>query len=241
MKSIIGRISDLLSANMNAMLDRAEDPEKMADEYLRQLRSQLYEAKTSVAAAMADERKLQQRTQQQENELRQWQNKAATALRNGDEELARAALQRKVQAEKLAEQYREQHSLQAEQVRLLQDGLVKLETRIAETQAKRELIIAKKNRVRTQQAMQQTARGLSDASAMDKLGQLESRVDDQLLRAEAMAQLEAGTLENRLQQLEAQSDVDAELAELKRQMFGPTVEEIPDTALPDSENRQEQQ
>lgn len=240
MLSIIGRISDLLSANINSMLDRAEDPEKMADEYLRQLRSQLYEAKTSVAVAMADERKLQQRTQQQETELRGWQDKAATALRSGDEELARAALQRKVQAEKLAEQYREQYNLQAEQVRALQNGLSKLETRIAETQAKRELIIAKKNRVRTQQAMQQTARGLTDMSAMDKLGQLEERVDDQLLQAEAMAELEAGSLESRFQQLEQQSNVDAELAELKRQLFGPTVEEIPGAALPDSSSGQDQ-
>lgn len=146
MMSMLGRIGDLLSANINAMLDKAEDPEKMADEYLRQLRSQLFEAKTSVATAMADERKLQQRANKQFDEVRDWQTKAATALRNGDEELARAALQRKVQAEKLAEQYDEQYKLQADQVRQLQNGLIGLENRIAETQAKRDMIVAKKNR-----------------------------------------------------------------------------------------------
>jgi len=232
MMSMLGRIGDLLSANINAMLDKAEDPEKMADEYLRQLRSQLFEAKTSVATAMADERKLQQRANKQLSEMRDWQTKAANALRNGDEELARAALQRKVQAEKLAEQYEQQYKLQADQVRQLQEGLIGLENRIAETQAKRDMIVAKKNRARTQQALQQTARGLTDVSALNKLDQLEERVDDQLNRAEAMTQLEQGTLENRFRQLETQTNVDAELEELKRQLFGPTGEEVPPAALP---------
>ncbi|NJK79351.1 MAG: phage shock protein A [Chloroflexaceae bacterium] len=220
--SILGRIRDLLSANVNAMLDRAEDPEKMAEEYLRQLREQLYEAKTSVAAAMADERKLEQKARQQAAEVQGWNEKAAAALRNSDEELARTALGRKVNAQKLAEQYDQQYKLQAEQVMLLQEGLGRLEGRIAETQAKKELIIAKKNRARTQEAMQTTVRGLSSTNVLDKLDRLEERVDDQLNKATAMAELEAGSLENRFRELEAQSEVDAELEELKRQMF-PTI------------------
>lgn len=73
---------------------------------------------------------------------------------------------------------------------------------------------------------------MTDVSALDKLSQLEERVDDQLNRAEAMSQLEQGTLENRFRQLENQTNVDAELEELKRQLFGPTIEEVPPTALP---------
>lgn len=231
--SILGRIRDLMSANINAMLDGAEDPERMASEYLRQLQSQLYEAKTTVASAMADEKKLEQRYRRQTSEAESWKNKAAAALRNGDENLARTALQRKVQAEKVAEQYEEQYKVQSEQVMMLRKGLSDLESRIAETQSKKELIIAKKNRTRTQETMQSTYRGLSNTNVLDKLDQLENRVDDRLNQAEAMAELEQGSLESRFRELESQSEVDAELEELKRQLL-PDIQESPKPSLPDS-------
>ncbi len=216
--SILGRIGDLLSANINAMLDRAEDPEKMADEYLRQLNEQLYEAKTSAASAMADETKLQQQMTTFQAESDQWQAKAEIALNRGDEALARAALGRKVEAQKLADQYREQFTAQEQQVDALQEALVGLETRIAETRAKKDLIIAKKNRAQTQEAMQNVARGIGSRSALDKLDQLEDRLDDRLARADAMAKLEGDSLENRFRDLEKESAIDSELEELKKRM-----------------------
>ena len=216
--SLFGRIGDLLSANINAMLDKAEDPEKMADEYLRQLNNELYEAKTSVAAAMADAMKLNTKETQYSVDADQWASKAEAALRAGDEELAKAALARKVNAAKLAQQYKDQSDQQDTQVEQLQNALVQLETRISETRAKKELIVAKKNRAQTQEAIQRTARGLGNISAMDKLDRLEEKVDDRLARADAMAKLEEGTLENKFRDLEKDQEVDAELAELKRKL-----------------------
>ncbi len=216
--SILGRIKDLMSANINSMLDRAEDPEKMANEYLRQLNEQYYEAKTNVASAMADETKLQQKMLQFQGEVDSWQTKAAAALRAGDEELAKAALNRKVQAQKMAEQYRSQYEAQSEQVDELQEALANLETRIAETKAKKELIVAKQNRAKTQEAIQSTVSGMNQVNALDKLDQLEERVDDRLAEADAMARLEGDSLESRFKDLEKQSEVDSELAELKRKM-----------------------
>ena len=216
--SIFSRVRDLLSANINAMLDSAEDPEKMADEYLRQLNNELYEAKTSVAAAMADATKLNNKEAQYLAETDQWARKAEAALRAGDENLAKAALARKVQSQKLAEQYTQQSNAQDEQVELLQQALVQLETRISETRAKRELIVAKKNRAQTQEAIQRTVRGIGNINAMDKLDQLEERVDDRLAKADAMSQLEQGTLESKFRNLERDSEVDSELAELKRKL-----------------------
>jgi len=216
--SIFSRVRDLLSANINAMLDSAEDPEKMADEYLRQLNNELYEAKTSVAAAMADATKLNTKEAQYTAENEQWANKAEAALRANNEELAKAALGRKVQAGKLAQQYKEQSDAQDQQVEELQQALIQLETRIAETRAKKELIVAKKNRAATQEAIQRTVRGLGDINAMDKLDQLEERVDDRLAKADAMSKLESGTLENKFRDLEHDSEVDSELAELKRKL-----------------------
>ena len=216
--SIFNRIRDLLSANINAMLDSAEDPEKMAEEYLRQLNNELYEAKTNVAASMADAMKLNTKEAQYSAETEQWNIKAEAALRAGNEELAKAALARKVQASKLAQQYKEQSDAQDTQVEQLQQALVQLETRIAETKAKKELIVAKKNRAQTQEAIQRTVRGLGDISAMDKLDQLEEKVEDRLARADAMAKLEGDTLESKFRDMERDSEVDSELAELKKKL-----------------------
>jgi phage shock protein A len=216
--SIFSRVRDLLSANLNSMLDSAEDPEKMADEYLRQLNNELYEAKTNVAAAMADATKLNTQEARYTAETEQWANKAEAALRAGNEELAKAALARKVQAGKLAEQYKQQSDQQDTQVEQLQQALIQLETRIAETKAKKELIVAKKNRAQTQEAIQRTVRGLGNINAVDKLDQLEERVDDRLAKADAMSKLEQGTLENKFRDLERDSEVDSELAELKKKL-----------------------
>lgn len=216
--SIFSRVRDLLSANINAMLDSAEDPEKMADEYLRQLNNELYEAKTSVASAMADATKLNTQEARYGAETEQWANKAEAALRAGNEELAKAALSRKVQSSKLADQYRQQSDAQDSQVEQLQQALVQLETRISETKAKRDLIVAKKNRAQTQEAIQRTVRGLGEIGALDKLDRLEERVDDRLAQADAMAKLEGDSLDNKFRDLERESEVDSELAELKKKL-----------------------
>jgi phage shock protein A len=217
---LLDRVRDLMSANLNSMLDRAEDPEKMVNEYIRQLSENLYEAKTRVAAAMADETKLHNKMVQFQAEADQWQSKAEAALRAGDEELARMALSRKLQSQKLADQYKQQYETQDQQVEELQNALVKLEARIAEAKSKRDLIIAKRNRAETQEAIQRTVRGLSSTNAMDKLSQLEGRVDDQLAQADAMARLEKGTLEARFADLEADQELNSELEALRRKMGG---------------------
>jgi phage shock protein A len=167
---------------------------------------------------MADETKLQQKMLHHQGETDNWMSKAEAALRRSDEELARQALQRKTQEQKLAEQYQQQYQMQAEQVSALREGMAQLETRIAETQAKRELIVAKKNRAQTQETLQGTMRNVGQLGALDKLDQLEERVDDRLAEANAMAELEGDTLENRFRKLEQESSVDSELEELKRKM-----------------------
>jgi phage shock protein A len=216
--SIFGRIRDILSANINGMLDSAEDPEKMADEYIRQLAEEEYQVKTSVAASMADASRLNRFEAQYSAETDSWEQKAASALRAGDEGLAKAALGRKVTASKLFQEYKTQSDAQEQQVEQLQNALIQLQTRISETRAKRDLIVAKKNRAATQEAVQRTVRGINNISALDKLDQLEQKVDDRLDKAEAMTKLEGDTLDSKFRDLDKQTEVDAELAELKRKL-----------------------
>jgi phage shock protein A len=219
MASLLKRIRDLVSANLHAMLDKAEDPEKMVNEYLRQMQDQLYEARTAVAAAMADENKMHRLWSTNKALAEEWEGKAEAALKAGKEDLAKQALMRRRNYLQLSETYEKQYEAQDKQVEELQGALAKLEAKIAEAKARRELIIAKKHRAETQEAIVTTVRTLGESTtAFEGLAALEERVDDRLARAEAMAELEGGALETRLQDVEAEEIVETDLAELKKKL-----------------------
>lgn len=219
MASILKRIRDLVSANINAMLDSAEDPEKMVNEYLRQMQDELYEAKTTVAAAMADEDKLNRLWATNRALAEEWEKKAEAALQAGKEDLAKQALIRRRGYLELTDNYRQQFEAQSQQVEELQDALAKLEAKIAEARARRELIIAKKHQAETQEAIVRTVRTIGDSSrAFEGLAGLEQRVDERLAKAKAMAQLEGESLETRLSDVEIEAAATADLEELKKKM-----------------------
>jgi len=219
MTSLLKRIRDLISANLHAMIDQAEDPEKMVNEYLRQLQDQLYEARTTVAAAMADEDKLHRMWTSNQALADEWQAKAEAALKAGKEDLARQALLRRRAFQQIADSYRQQYEAQDKQVEELQEALGKLEARIAEARTRREIIIAKKHQAETQEAIYRTVRTLGDSTtAFEGLATMEERVDERLARARAMAQLQGGVAEAQLEDVEAEAAVAEELAELKKKM-----------------------
>jgi phage shock protein A len=219
MASLLKRIRDLVSANLHAMLDKAEDPEKMVNEYLRQMQDQLYEARTAVAAAMADENRLHRLWSSNQAMADEWEEKASSAVIADKEDLAKQALVRRRHYMQLAESYEEQYEAQDEQVEELQDALAKLEAKIAEAKTRRELIIAKKHRAETQEAIVATVRTLGNStSAFEGLSRLEERVDERLDRAEAMAELEGGALESRFEDLDAETAAEEDLAELKKKL-----------------------
>ena len=146
MTGILTRVRQLLSANINAMIDDAEDPEKMADQYLRELQQQLDEARGAVATAMADEKSLSMERDRYMAQVTDWRTKAEIAVTRGDDALAKEALLRKGSAQKLADSYSQQYEDQHGQVEELRKALVQLEQRVRETEARRDLIRAKSAR-----------------------------------------------------------------------------------------------
>ncbi|MBN1484443.1 MAG: PspA/IM30 family protein [Chloroflexia bacterium] len=219
MASLLKRIRDLVSANLNAMLDKAEDPEKMVNEYLRQMQDQLYETRTAVAAAMADENKLHRLWTSNQAMADEWESKATAALQAEKEDLAKQALIRRRGYLQLAESYQKQYESQDQQVEELRDALAKLEAKIAEAKARRELIIAKKHQAETQEAIVATVRTLGDSTtAFEGLGRMEEKVNDRLAQAQAMAELEGGALEIQMEDVEADTAAEADLAELKKKL-----------------------
>jgi phage shock protein A len=216
--SILTRIRSLLSANINAMLDAAEDPEKMVDEYLRQMRAELSEARAATAMAMADETRLRSQYERNKSKADEWQRKAEIAVQRDQDDLAREALLRRANAQKLVDGYQAQWESQHDQVSELRMALSKLEAKIDEAEAKRDLILAKNRRAQTQEAITSALQSVQGQTADESLGRMEAQVDERLARADAMADLAGQDLDSRFSDLETEQQVESDLADLKSKM-----------------------
>ena len=216
--SIITRISTLISANINAMIDAAEDPEKMVDEFLRQMQGELSEARAATAMALADETRMRAQYEQSKAQSDDWQHKAELAVQHGDDELAREALLRRNNTQKIADGYNSQWTAQHDQVQELRTALAKLEAKISEAQAKRDLIIAKNRRAATQEAVTSALNSIQGTTADSSLSRMETVADERLAKANAMAQLSSQDLDTRFSDLESSQQVETDLSDLKKQM-----------------------
>ncbi len=216
--SILTRISTLISANINAMIDSAEDPEKMVNEYLRQMTAELSEARAATAMAMADETRLRAQYERHKSQADEWQRKAELAVQRDQDDLAREALTRRSTAQKLVDSYQSQWESQRDQVQDLREALAKLEAKISEAEAKRDLIIAKNRRAATQEAITSALQSVQGTTADQSLGRMESVADERLARAQAMAQLTSADLDTRFTDLETEQQVEDDLASLKQKL-----------------------
>src|SRR5499427_1288256 len=125
--AILERVATLLRANLNDLIDRAEDPEKMIKQVILDMENQLLQVKTQVAISMADQHLLQKKQKEQEDKAAEWMRKAELAVGKGQDDLARAALERYQNATKLAESYQRQGADQKLQVDTLRNALDKLD------------------------------------------------------------------------------------------------------------------
>ena len=219
LKNLWYRIKTIFSANANAALDGAEDPVKMADEYIRQLTAQYEEAKRGTASAMASATRLAQKRDQQRELAEQWERNAVAALNKGDEQLARTALERKRPYAAAASEYAIQAETQEAQVKDIRAALTRIQAQISDARAKRDLIKTKAGRAQSQEALARVMQNLKGTGEMgDRIGAMEEKIDDRLYKAEAMAKLETDSVENRFVDLDRDLAVNDELAQLKAKM-----------------------
>jgi len=221
---IFSRLGTLIKSNLNDLITKAEDPEKMLTQVLLEMQQQLVEAKKAVAVAIADEKKLQKQYTAESDKSKEWERKAMVAVRAGDDNLARQALARKQEHETIAGQFQTQWLAQKSAVEKLKDALRLLNNKIEEAKRKKNILIARKKRAEAQQQIANTMQGLGDTSAFDTFDRMAERI--QLMEAEAEAgaelagELSGDTLESKFLQLEqggGASEDDA-LAELKSKM-----------------------
>src|SRR5438034_3613657 len=139
--ALLERVATLMRANLNDLIDKAEDPEKMIRQVILDMQNQLLQVKTQVAISIADQHVLEKKLSENEDNERQWMKRAETAVDKGDETLARGALERGMSHKNLAASFRQQIEDQKAQVEDLKTALLKLQQKLSEAQAKSDMLI----------------------------------------------------------------------------------------------------
>jgi phage shock protein A len=219
---IFSRLAQLIKSNLNDLISRSEDPEKMLNQVVLDMNNQLVEAKKQVAASIADEKRLAKQFEQEAANAQEWERRAMMAVRAGNEELAKEALARKREHEELAATYKDQWTKQKNAVDQLKRALRLLNDKIEEAKRKKNVLIARKKRAEAQRAIQDTMSGLRDQSAFETFDRMAQKVDQIEAEAEAQSDLaeeySGDTLASQFQQLETKHSADEDLAALKRKM-----------------------
>jgi phage shock protein A len=221
---VISRLRTLIAANINALISKAEKPEKMLNQLLIDMNEQLIDSKKAVAMAIADEKKLERETNNQKAQSEEWQRKAELAVRNGRDDLAKEALLRKQEYDNYYQEYGKQWEAQKEAVERLKSSLLELQTKIEEAQRKKNLLIARAKRAEAEQKIHDTMSGMDGGKAsFGTFERMSQKVDELEARAEASKELSnfnADTsLEKKFAELEKKdSNADELLANLKENM-----------------------
>jgi phage shock protein A len=219
---IFSKLSTLIRSNINDMIARAENPEKMLNQVIVDMREQLTKAKQEVAVAIADERKLKAQAEDEGRQAQDWERRAMLAVREGRDDLARQALLRHQEYAERAASLFETWQRQSEETERLKDSLRQLNSKIEEARRKKNLLVAKQKRAEAQKRIHETMHGLSDRSAFEAFDRMAQRIEDNERRALASAEVaeELGTdhLERDFKQLEAGDTAEERLLALKQKM-----------------------
>jgi phage shock protein A len=221
---IFSRIKTLVSSNVNDMISKAENPEKMLNQLVIDMNEQLIESKKAVALAIADEKKLEREKENQRTLAGEWERKAMLAVKAGQDDLAKEALLRKKEYEDAFAEYSKQWQAQKAAVDKLKESLRDLQNKIEEAQRKKNLLIARAKRAEAQQKIQNTMSSVAgNRSAFDAFDRMAQKVDQIEAQAEASMELEDfsknSSLDKRFAELEtSDSAADMMLLELKEKM-----------------------
>jgi len=212
---LLERVSTLMRANLNDMIDRAEDPDKMIKQVILDMENQYLQVKTQVAVSIADQHMLEKKLKENEDTGNDWMRKAERAVDKGEDDLARAALDRYQTSLRLAQSYREQVDDQKAQVETLKSALQKLEQKLDEAKSKRDLLLARHRRsvVLGKAARAQTAMG--DNSKSVTFDRLKDRAHHSESVATAEVELIADDAGERLTRMDRDVEIDRLLADLK--------------------------
>ena len=222
---LIDRLSTLIRSNINDLISSAENPEKMLNQIIIDMRGQLAKAKQQVAAAIADEKRLRDQADSELRNAQDWERRAMLAVQEGRDDLAKQALVRYNEHFTYAQQLELTWQTHRAETDKLKNSLRDLKDKIDEATRKKNLLIARQKRAQAQQRIQETMSSMSETSAFEAFSRMEERIEQNERRLIASAEIEeefsGDKLQNEFKRLEkssAATSVDARLLELKQKM-----------------------
>jgi phage shock protein A len=214
--ALLERVSTLVRANLNDLIDKAEDPEKMLKQVILDMENQLLQVKTQVALALADQHLLEKKQKEHEEKAAEWMRRAEKSVDKKQEDLARAALERSVTFREMGESFAEQVADQKAQVENLKSALRKLEQKLSEARAKSDLLVAQHRRSRALGKASDAQMAMRDDAKSSTFDRMKHKV----ARSEAVSQAKAeiagaDSVEDRFAAIDREEKIDQLLAELK--------------------------
>ena len=219
--AIFQRIGDVLKANINDLIDRAENPEKMVKQIIIDMEEQLAGATQALGQAMASEKQAERQLQQAKNSSKEWENKAKMALQNGNEPLARRALESKVAVDNSLVQFQATYDSISQQTAQMRDNVQVLRSKLDEARARQNLLIARAKMADAQKNIATSVSSINSTSAFSKLDKMERKIEEKEAQAAAFTELAGDEMKADLdafKEMETNAAVDCELDKLKKSM-----------------------
>jgi phage shock protein A len=213
--ALLERVSTLVRANLNDLIDKAEEPEKMIKQVILDMQNQLLQVKTQVAIAIADQHLLEKKQKENEEKHTDWMRRAELAVDKKQDDLARAALERAMSYKELAESFAQQVADQKLQVESLKTALSKLEQKLSEANAKADLLIAQHRRSRAVGKAADAHMAMGEGSKAAAFDRMKRKVVHEQASTQAKAEMVSENVEDRLIALEKEDRIEQLLMELK--------------------------
>jgi phage shock protein A len=213
--ALLERVSTLVRANLNDLIDKAEDPEKMIKQVILDMQNQLMQVKTQVAIAIADQHLLEKKQKENQDRATEWMRKAELAVDKKHDDLARTALERSMTYKQLADGFAQQIADQRAQVENLKSALRKLEQKLAEAESKADMLVAQHRRARALNKASVARIAMGDGSKVAAFDRMKRKVMHSEAVSQATSEMAADNVEDRLAALEKEDEIDKLLAEMK--------------------------
>ena len=215
---IFTRFSDIINSNINAILDKAEDPEKIVRLMIQEMEDTLVEVRSAAARSIADKKDLNRKLEALEREIREWDDKAELAMRKGREDLAKAALVEKSRVAAAAEAIKQDYLAVDEGLAKLNDDIARLEAKLEDAKARQKALLARHKTASSRLAARRKIHDYKIDDAMVRFEQYTRRIDDVEGRIEAYDLGLPKDLNHEFASLQAEESVQKELDELKRRV-----------------------
>ena len=218
---IFSRISDIFKSNVNDLIDRAEDPEKMVKQIIMDMEKELQKSVQALGKAVASERMAEKQLNDALRKSTDWEAKAKAALASGNVDLAKRALAQKVKADEEAATYKEMHDTIANQTEAIRTQVETLKAKMSEAKSRQAMLIARSQMADTQKSLAQTIGGIDTTSSFEKFNKMEEKVLRKEAEAEAFSEMAGAAVQKdyeTFEQIQTDAKVDTELQRLMAEL-----------------------